>query len=93
MLRSFSVKNEQLMKYSYRTSGTCSSQIDLEVEDGILKDVCFTGGCNGNLKGISALVKGMKVEEVISHLEGIRCGYKPTSCPDQLCQALKTLKA
>lgn len=93
MLRSFSVKNEQLMKYSYRTNGTCSSQIDLEVEDGILKDVCFTGGCNGNLKGISALVKGMKVEEVISRLEGIRCGYKPTSCPDQLCQALKTLKA
>lgn len=81
------------MKYSYRTSGTCSSQIDLEVEDGILKDVCFTGGCNGNLKGISALVKGMKVEEVISRLEGIRCGNKPTSCPDQLCQALKTLKA
>ena len=81
------------MKYSYSTSGTCSSQIDLEVEDGILKDVCFTGGCNGNLKGISALVKGMKVEEVISRLEGIRCGYKPTSCPDQLCQALKTLKA
>ena len=66
------------MKYSYRTSGTCSSQIDLEVEDGILKEVHFIGGCNGNLKGISALVKGMKVEEVISRLEGIRCGYKPT---------------
>lgn len=81
------------MKYSYRTSGTCSSQIDLEVEDGILKEVHFIGGCNGNLKGISALVKGMKVEEVISRLEGIRCGYKPTSCPDQLWQALKTLKA
>lgn len=81
------------MKYSYRTSGTCSSQIDLEVEDGILKEVHFIGGCNGNLKGISALVKGMKVEEVISRLEGIRCGYKSTSCPDQLCQALKTLKA
>lgn len=81
------------MKYSYRTSGTCSSQIDLEVEDGILKEVHFIGGCNGNLKGISALVKGMKVEEVISRLEGIRCGYKPTSCPDQLCQALKTLEA
>lgn len=81
------------MKYSYRTSGTCSSQIDLEVEDGILKEVHFIGDCNGNLKGISALVKGMKVEEVISRLEGIRCGYKPTSCPDQLCQALKTLKA
>ena len=77
------------MKYSYRTSGTCSSQIDLEVEDGILKEVHFIGGCNGNLKGISALVKGMKVEEVISRLEGIRCGYKPTSCPDQLAWALK----
>ena len=81
------------MKYSYRTSGTCSSQIVLEVEDGILKEVHFIGGCNGNLKGISALVKGMKVEEVISRLEGILCGNKPTSCPDQLCQALKTLKA
>ena len=80
------------MKYSYRTSGTCSSQIDLEVEDGILKDVCFTGGCNGNLKGISALVKGMKVEEVISRLEGIRCGYKPTSCPDQLCSLIFSRK-
>ena len=62
-------------------------------KDGILNEVHFIGGCNGNLKGISALVKGMKVEEVISRLEGIRCGYKPTSCPDQLCQALKTLKA
>lgn len=80
------------MKYSYRTSGTCSSQIDLEVEDGILKEVHFIGGCNGNLKGISALVKGMKVEEVISRLEGIRCGYKPTSCPDQLCQALRAIR-
>ena len=80
------------MKYSYRTSGTCSSQIDLEVEGGILKEVHFTGGCNGNLQGISSLVKGMKVEEVIARLEGIRCGYKPTSCPDQLCQALKAVQ-
>lgn len=80
------------MKYSYRTSGTCSSQIDLEVEDGILKEVHFIGGCNGNLNGISALVKGMKVEDVIARLEGIRCGYKPTSCPDQLCQALRAIR-
>lgn len=80
------------MKYSYRTSGTCSSQINLEVEDGILKDVCFIGGCNGNLKGISALVKGMKIEDVIARLEGIHCGYKPTSCPDQLCQALRAIQ-
>ena len=77
------------MKYSYRTMGTCSSQIDFEVENGVLKDVRFMGGCNGNLKGISALVEGMKVDEVIARLEGIRCGGKPTSCPDQLCKALR----
>lgn len=84
---------DKFMKYSYRTVGTCSSQINLEVENGILKDVHFIGGCNGNLKGISALVKGMKVEDVISRLEGIHCGYKSTSCPDQLCQALREMKA
>lgn len=77
------------MKYTYRTMGTCSSQIDFEVENGVLKGVHFTGGCNGNLKGISALVEGMKVNEVITRLEGIRCGGKPTSCPDQLCKALR----
>ena len=64
------------MKYSYRTMGTCSSQIDFEVEDGVLKDVRFMGGCNGNLKGISALVEDMKVDEVIARLEGIRCGWQ-----------------
>lgn len=77
------------MKYSYRTTGTCSSQIDVEVENGIVKDVHFTGGCNGNLQGISSLVKGMKEDDVIARLEGIRCGGKPTSCPDQLCKALR----
>ena len=61
------------MKYSYRTSGTCSSQIDLEVEDGIVQDGCFTGGCNGKREGIFGLVKGMQVEEVISRLDGISC--------------------
>lgn len=75
------------MKYTYRTMGTCSSLIDFEVEDGILKGV----GCNGNLKGISALVEGMKIDEVIARLEGIRCGGKPTSCPDQLCKALREI--
>ena len=75
----------------YRTMGTCSSLIDFEVEDGILKGVHFTGGCNGNLKGISALVEGMKIDEVIARLEGIRCGGKPTSCPDQLCKALREI--
>ena len=75
----------------YQTKGTCSSAIDIEVNDGVIESVSFTGGCNVNLKGISALVKGMKVEEAITRLEGIRCGFKTTSCPDQLAQALKTL--
>lgn len=75
----------------YKTKGTCSSFIDIEVKDGIIEEVVFTGGCNGNLKGIAALVKGMKVEDAIGKLEGIRCGFKPTSCPDQLAQALKQL--
>ena len=73
----------------YQTSGTCSSYIDVEVEDGIIKSVAFTGGCNGNLQGISRLVTGMKVEDAIEKLQGIRCGFKATSCPDQLAQALK----
>lgn len=76
------------MMYHYMTKGTCSTQIDLDVEDGLLKEVIFWNGCNGNLKGISSLVKGMRVEDVLRRLEGIRCGMKPTSCPDQLCQAL-----
>lgn len=79
----------------YKTSGTCSSSIHFEVEekDGrkIVRSVNFTGGCNGNLQGISKLIEGMYVEEVISRLEGIRCGFKSTSCPDQLAKALKTL--
>lgn len=75
----------------YKTKGTCSSAIDIQVKDGVIESVQFTGGCNGNLKGIAALVQGMKVEDAISRLEGIRCGMKPTSCPDQLAQALKTL--
>ena len=73
----------------YKTSGTCSSAINLEVEGDIIKSVSFTGGCNGNLQGISRLVEGMKVEDAISRLKGIRCGFKPTSCPDQLTKAIK----
>ena len=76
------------MVFNYKTQGTCSSNIELEVEDGIVRDVSFWGGCNGNLQGISRLIKGMPVKEVISRLEGIRCGMRPTSCPDQLCKAL-----
>ena len=71
------------MKINYRTQGTCSSNIEIEVENDIITDVHFTGGCNGNLKGISSLVKGMKVDDVI----------KSTSCPDQLCKALRAMKA
>ena len=72
----------------YKTKGTCSTSIDVELKDGVIDSVKFTGGCNGNLQGISALVKGMKPEEAISRLKGIRCGFKPTSCPDQLAKAL-----
>lgn len=76
------------MEYSYKTKGTCSTNIQLDVQEGVVMDVAFYGGCNGNLQGISQLVKCMKVEEVLSRLEGIRCGGKVTSCPDQLCHAL-----
>ncbi len=73
----------------FKTKGTCSAKINFEIEDDILKSVEFTGGCNGNLKGISALVEGMNIHEVIKRLEGITCGFKSTSCPDQLAVALK----
>lgn len=77
----------------YVTSGTCSKMIDFEVENNIIKSVAFTGGCNGNLKGISALVAGMSVDDAISKLKGIQCGFKSTSCPDQLARALEQYKA
>mgnify|MGYP002512370135 FL=1 len=75
----------------YKTQGTCSQEIDIELKDGVIDSVSFTGGCNGNLKGVSALVKGMKPEEAISRLKGIRCGMKSTSCPDQLARALESM--
>lgn len=77
----------------YKTKGTCSTSIDVELKDGVIDSVKFIGGCNGNLQGISALVKGMKPEEAISRLKGIRCGFKPTSCPDQLAHALEEMIA
>ena len=77
----------------YKTKGTCSTSIDVELKDGVIDSVKFTGGCNGNLQGISALVKGMKPEEALSRLKGIRCGFKPTSCPDQLAHALEEMIA
>ena len=73
----------------YKTSGTCSSAIDFEVEDGIVKEVKFIGGCNGNSQGVAALVKGMKVEDAIARLKGIQCGFRGTSCPDQLSHAIE----
>ncbi|MDO4950162.1 MAG: TIGR03905 family TSCPD domain-containing protein [Bacteroidales bacterium] len=81
------------MKYTYRPQGTCSQAIELDIEGNTLNEVFFWGGCSGNLQGISRLVKGRPIDEVIGKLEGIRCGYKSTSCPDQLTQALRAYKA
>ena len=77
----------------YTTQGVCSRFIDFDLEDGIVKNVVFTGGCNGNLKGIAALVEGQPAEDVIKRLTGTKCGFKPTSCPDQLAQALEAALA
>ena len=76
---------------TYKTKGVCSQRITIEMDGDIVKNVEFVGGCHGNLQGIAKLVEGMKKEDVIARLEGIRCGFKNTSCPDQLAQALKTL--
>ena len=81
------------MQYEYTTKGTCSRSILFDIEDGKVKNVQFIGGCNGNLKGIGALVEGMSIEDVIARVEGITCGMKSTSCPDQLAQALKKAAA
>lgn len=78
------------VKHRYSTFGTCSRLIDIEIENGVIKDVNFIGGCHGNLQGIASLVKGMKPEDVIDKLKGIRCGNKDTSCPDQLALALES---
>lgn len=78
-------------KFQYPTSGTCSRFIEIEVEEGVIKDVSFIGGCHGNLQGIGALVKGMTPEDVIARLENIKCGNKQTSCPDQLSKALRRM--
>ena len=80
------------MTYTYTTKGVCARSITIEVENNIVKEVKFLGGCNGNTSGISKLVVGMEIDEVISRLENIRCGFKTTSCPDQLATALKEIK-
>lgn len=81
------------MTFTYYTKGVCSRSIEISVEDGIVTDVKYNGGCNGNLKGIGELVKGMKVDHVIEKLENIRCGFKNTSCPAQLAEALKEYRS
>lgn len=80
------------MQFSYKTKGVCSRAIHLDIENDIVKSVRFEGGCAGNTKGVSILAQGMKVDEVITRLEGIKCGFKGTSCPDQLAEALKSYK-
>ncbi len=77
--------------FVYRPQGVCSQLIEIETEDGIIQDVQFLGGCNGNLQGISALIKGMSVEDAKERLQGIQCGFKNTSCPDQLSRALEEM--
>ena len=79
------------MAYQYRTKGICARSITFDVVDGKVTDVKFEGGCNGNTQGISRLIEGMPVEEAIRRMEGIRCGFKSTSCPDQLAKALKEI--
>lgn len=80
------------MEFTYKTNGVCSRAIHIVIEDGIVKDARFDGGCSGNTQGVGMLVKGMKIDDVIKKLEGIKCGFKRTSCPDQLAEALKLAK-
>ena len=80
------------MKYTYRPKGVCSQMMEMDIEDNKLKSLKVTGGCSGNLQGIAKLVEGMDIDDVIHRLEGVRCGFKSTSCPDQLAQALRHYK-
>ena len=77
--------------FTYTTRGVCSRSIDISIEDGVIRNVTYHGGCSGNTQGVAALARGMKPDEAISRLEGIRCGFKPTSCPDQLAKALRQM--
>ena len=79
------------MTFDYTPKGVCSRKFTIQVEDGKIGDIAIVGGCSGNLQGLAALLKGMKVEDAIQRMEGIRCGVKSTSCPDQMAQALKTV--
>ena len=81
------------MKHIYKTKGVCAREIEIEVENDIVKSVKFLGGCAGNTQGVAKLVAGMTVDQVIERLKGIRCGFKSTSCPDQLSAALEQIKS
>ena len=80
------------MAFEYKTKGTCAQKILFDIRDGKVRDVEFISGCHGNTQGVAALVEGMDVDEVVARLKGIRCGHKPTSCPDQLARALEQAK-
>lgn len=80
------------MRHTYKTKGTCSVKIDFDIEDGKLHDVSYTGGCNGNLKAVAALVEGQDIEDVVRKLKGIKCGIRNTSCADQLARALEEVE-
>ncbi len=89
MIGNTKIKEDKAMEYSYTPKGVCSRKINFEIEDGIVKNIRFSGGCSGNTQGVAALADGMRVEDIISKLGGIRCGFKGTSCPDQLAKAVK----
>ncbi len=80
------------MQFTFVPRGVCSQKMNFEIEDGIIRDLQVEGGCNGNLKGISSLIRGMKVEDVIERLKGTTCGFKSTSCPDQIARALEAYR-
>jgi len=86
-------RNTEVYDMVYKTQGTCSREINFDVVDNKVTNVSFKGGCNGNLQGISKLIEGMDIDEVIKRVDGIQCGVRPTSCPDQLAKALKQYKA
>jgi uncharacterized protein (TIGR03905 family) len=90
--KSYVRKDIKMEHIEYKTSGTCSRLIKLDVEDGVIINCEFVAGCPGNTHGVAALVRGMKVEEAITRLKGIKCGMKSTSCPDQLARALESTK-
>ena len=81
------------MTFTYNPKGVCSRQFKIDVENGVVNSIAIVGGCSGNLQGIAALLKGMKVEDAIARMEGIRCGFKSTSCPDQIALAVKDAAA